>query len=56
MTTKTNKFDSRVNDFGIGKEISEGVSADGMQNASGDYPRREYNFGSSLTKQHLVLR
>jgi len=53
MTTKTNKFDSRVNDFGIGKEISEGVSADGMQNASGDYPRREYNFGSSINKAAL---
>ena len=53
MTTDKNRFDSRVQNFGIGKEITEGVTADGMQNASGDYPRREYNFGSSVNKAAL---
>ena len=53
MATKTDNFIRRTSEGELGQELSQGVPADGMQNASGDYPRREYNFGSSVNKAAL---
>lgn len=58
MTTKKDNFENRVasEKLGLGQELTVGVPADGMQNASGDYPKREYNFGSSINKAALGLK
>jgi len=55
MTTKNDNLENRVNnkDLGLGQELTVGVPDNGMQNASGDYPRREYNFGSSINQGAL---
>ena len=58
MTTEKDNFENRVasEKLGLGQELTVGVPADGMQNASGDYPKREYNFGSSINKAALGLK
>lgn len=55
MTTKKDNLKKRVNSksLGIGQELTVGVPDNGMQNASGDYPKREYNFGSSINQGAL---
>ena len=55
MTTKNDNLENRVNnkDLGLGQELTVGVPDNGMQNASGDYPRREYNFGPSINQGAL---
>ena len=53
MTTKKDKFELREKQIGSGQELTVGVPEDGMQNASGDLPKREYNYGSSLNKAAL---
>ena len=55
MTTKKDNLKTRVNSksLGIGQELTVGVPDNGMQNASGDYPKREYNFGSSINQGAL---
>jgi hypothetical protein len=52
MTTKNDNYKARTEKegLGLGSELSVGVPDNGMQNASGDYPKREYNFGSSVNK------
>lgn len=50
MTTKKDKIDLRQDKLGTGQEISVGVPDNGMQNASGDLPKREYNYGTSINK------
>lgn len=55
MTTKKDNIGLRVKSekLGIGQELTVGVPDNGMQNASGDYPKREYNFGSSINQAAL---
>ena len=55
MTNKKDNFKARVNakGLGLGAELSVGVPTDGMQNPSGDYPKRDYNFGPSINKAAL---
>ena len=48
MTIKKDNFEGRVNKLGQGHEQTVGVPADGMQDPTGEYPKRDYNFGSSL--------
>lgn len=50
MTTKKDNFDLRVDKLGEGNEQTLGVSYDGMQDPTGEYPKREYNYGSSINK------
>jgi hypothetical protein len=55
MTTSKDNFKARTEKegLGLGAELTVGVPDNGMQNASGDYPKREYNFGSSINKAAL---
>ena len=50
MTTKKDNFELRVDKLGVGNEETLGVSYDGMQDPTGEYPKREYNFGTSINK------
>ena len=48
MTIKKDNYEGRVNELGQGLEDTLGVPLDGMQDPTGEYPKRDYNFGSSL--------
>ena len=48
MTIKKDNYEGRVNELGQGLEDTVGVPQDGMQDPTGEYPKRDYNFGSSL--------
>lgn len=50
MTTKNDNFDLRVKKIGEGVENTLGVAQDGMQDPTGEYPKRDYNYGSSINK------
>lgn len=56
MTTKKDNFDLRVNKLGQGNEDTLGVPYDGMQDPTGEYPKRDYNFGSSVNKAARGLK
>ena len=53
MTTKKDNHLLRIQELGEGVELTVGVPADGMQNASGDLPKRDYNYGFSINKAAL---
>lgn len=55
MTTKKDNYKSRTEKegLGLGAELSVGVTSNGMQDPTGEYPKREYNFGSSINKSAL---
>lgn len=48
MTIKKDNYEDRVKKLGEGHEQTVGVPIDGMQDPTGEYPKRDYNFGSSL--------
>ena len=48
MTTKKDNFIERVNKLGTGLEETIGIPEDGFQDPTGEFPKREYNFGSSI--------
>ena len=50
MTTKKDNFQNRVAEIGQGLEDTQGVPQDGMQDPTGEFPKREYNYGSSVNK------
>ena len=50
MTTKNDNYNIRVEKIGEGTENTLGVPLDGMQDPTGEYPKREYNYGSSINK------
>ena len=50
MTTKKDNFELRKDKLGEGLEESLGVPQQGQQDATGSYPSRDYNFGSSINK------
>ena len=50
MTTKKDTFELRTDKLGEGLEESLGVPQQGQQDATGSYPSRDYNFGSSINK------
>ena len=50
MTTKKDNFEIRKDKLGEGLEESLGVPLQGQQDATGSYPSRAYNFGSSINK------
>jgi len=50
MTTKNDNFEGRVDKLGEGLELTLGVPQDGGVDPTGEYPKRDYNFGSSLNQ------
>jgi hypothetical protein len=58
MTTKIDNYKKRKDNpnIGEGRALSSGTSSNGMQDASGEYPRREYNLSSSINKAALGLQ
>mgnify|MGYP006237735479 CR=1 FL=1 len=48
MTTKKDNFKLRNQKLGTGLEESLGVPRKGFQDPTGEFPKREYNFGSSI--------
>lgn len=50
MTTRQDNYEGRIGRLGKGLEDTQGVSQDGMQDLTGEYPKREYNYGSSVNK------
>lgn len=50
MTSKQDNFQGRVSKLGEGLERTLGVPQDGGVDPTGEYPKREYNFGSSINQ------
>ena len=48
MTTKKDNFLQRTQKLGTGLEETIGIPEDGFQDPTGEFPKREYNFGSSI--------
>lgn len=54
MTTKSDDLDKRIANLGAGREDTEGVPVeDGFNDASGEYPKRENFFASSINQAAL---
>lgn len=49
MTTKKDDLETRLKQ-NEGQEVTIGVPRDGMQDPTGEYPKVEYNYGSSINK------
>ena len=49
MTTPDKRFEQRVVE-NEGRELTEGVTLEGYQDPTGEYPKREYHFGSGINK------
>lgn len=50
MTNRKDNLQNRINKLGYAQEVSVGVPASGFQDPTGEYPKRDYNFGSSINK------
>ena len=50
MTTKKDNFKLRTQKLGSGLEESLGVPSKGFQDPTGEFPKRTYNFGSSINQ------
>jgi len=50
MTNKLDNIASRTKFLGEGEEVTVGVPRDGFADASGEFPNREYFFGTSVNK------
>lgn len=50
MTNKLDDLQGRINKLGEGQEETVGVPNEGFADASGEYPNREYFFGTSVNK------
>ena len=52
MTNFSDEYRVRVgqNDKGLGKEVTEGVPREGFVDPSGDFPKREYFYDTSINK------
>ena len=50
MTTKKDNLEKRIKELGEAFEESLGVPEDGFQDPSGEFPKRDYNFGSGINK------
>ena len=56
MTTKKDNFKLRRQKLGSGLEESLGVYQEGFQSSNCEFPKREYNFGSSINQRQEVLK
>ena len=50
MTTKKDNFKLRTQKLGSGLEESLGIQQQGFQDPTGEFPKRTYNFGSSINQ------
>jgi len=50
MTNKVDNFTKRVTSLGLGVEVSEGIPREGFADPTGEFPSRDYFFGSSINK------
>ena len=50
MTTNKDNLEKRIKKLGEAFEESLGVPEDGFQDPTGEFPKREYNFGSGINK------
>jgi len=50
MTNKLDDLQGRINELGEGQEETVGVPNEGFADASGEYPNRDYFFGTSVNK------
>jgi hypothetical protein len=50
MTTLLDNFRNRIKSLGAGREDTLGVPREGFEEASGEFPKRDYFFGSSINK------
>ena len=50
MTNKLDDLQNRINEFGEGQEETVGVPQEGFAVSSGEYPNRDYYFGTSINK------
>jgi len=50
MTNFSDEYQTRVNNSGIAKEVTEGIVTDGFSDPSGQYPKREYFYDNSINK------
>lgn len=50
MTNKLDDLQNRESKIGEGPEVSEGVPREGFAPSAGDYPNRDYFFGTSINK------
>jgi len=50
MTTKKDNITKRIKVIGEGTEETQGISRTGFSDASGEYPKQDYFFGSSTNK------
>ena len=49
MTNKLDDLEQRT-DLNVGEEVTAGIPQDGFADASGEYPKRDYFFGTSINK------
>ena len=48
MTTNKDNLEKRIKELGEAFEESLGVPEAGFQDPTGEFPKREYNFGSGI--------
>ena len=50
MTNKTDNYYSRLERFDSSREKTEGISLDGFNDPTGEFPARDYFYGTSINK------
>jgi len=50
MTNTLDNFEKRISKRGEGPEISEGIPREGFADPTGEYPHRDYYYGTSVNK------
>lgn len=50
MTNRKDNLKKREETFGFGREETEGIPLQGFEDATGEYPKRDYFFGTSINK------
>jgi len=50
MTNFSDEYQTRVNKSGIAKEVTQGIPKEGFADPSGEYPKREYFYDTSISK------
>lgn len=50
MTNFSDEYQTRINKTGIAKEVTQGIAREGFADPSGEYPKREYFYDTSISK------
>lgn len=53
MTNFSDEYLTRINTSGEAKEVTQGVVKEGFADPSGEYPKREYFYDTSINKLRL---